>query len=132
MPGDVIVSVGGQPVESLAVLSHALQNGGSLELRLQRFGRTITATIPAREAEDLDLPSVSVANEGGGVELTQVQADSSAAQAGLLPGDRILYLNGIRATSAAVMRLFSNGHPAKPVLAQAQRRLRRFLVVVSP
>jgi serine protease Do len=132
MPGDVIVSVGGQPVESLAVLSHALQNGGSLELRLQRFGRSITVTIPAREAEDLDLPSVSVANEGGGVELTQVQADSSAAQAGFLPGDRILYLNGIRATSAAVMRLFSNGHPAKPVLAQAQRRLRRFLVVVSP
>jgi serine protease Do len=132
VPGDVIVSMNGQPIQKTADLSSALQSGADVQLTLSRQGRRVSVTLSSAANSSTTEPEVSLQRPAGGVQLKEVRPGSGASQAGLLPGDRILSINGIPATPARVMRRFSSPDPKEMVLVQVQRDALRFLAEVAP
>ncbi len=130
LPGDVILTVNGEPARTAADVSQALRQGGKLRVVLDRGGRRLVATLSAAAEAQADLPEVAVTDDRG-VELESVGAGGDAEAAGLMAGDRILRLNGAQATARAVQALFSASKPSKPAIVEVERGSRRFVTVVA-
>jgi S1-C subfamily serine protease len=126
--GDVIVAVNGNKVNSPAELARTLQSGQSVNLMLLRNGRSFAAKL---SRENAAVPaSVEFASDSG-VEITTVVPGSKTQRAGLLSGDRILSIGGVRATRSTVVREFGP-KGTRPLLATIERGKRQFVTVVQP
>jgi Do/DeqQ family serine protease len=132
--GDVITSVRGQPIRNNAELSNTigmLKVGDSIEIGLLREGnaRTVTAVLrqPAQLPDAASIhPSLAGAelveaaeDSAGGVRIRGVQPGSPAAQAGLLPDDRIIAVNRVRIATLAQLREAAKGQSS--MLLQLRR-----------
>jgi len=76
-------------------------------------------------------PALSAAATAG-VLVGEVATGSSAADAGIKKGDRILRIDGRLATNAIVQRTFAQYRVAKPASVVVQKRGCSSLVVVKP
>jgi serine protease Do len=102
--GDVIVAVGGAPVESresLSTLTATAQAGSRLVFRVMRDGQTIDVPLqPTEPPPDLGLrileevSGLEVGQQRGRVFITDVRGGSRAADIGLAAGDLIVAANG--------------------------------------
>jgi len=123
-PGDVLTSLDGKPVKSLAELTELgfTQAGRAHELTVERAGRPRKITVPAGGEESGQEPSsadlgLTVYSSPPGIQIDSVAPGSPVARAGILPGDRLVEING---------RSASNPVAAKRAMAA---RGARFLVV---
>jgi len=124
MAGDVIVSVDGKPVASPRELARLIGNidpGKSVSVEAWRSGKSQTfdvklGTLPGSEDRAEAIPdkaspeegslagfglTVTKAEDGKGLVVTDVEADSEAADRGIQAGDVILAVNSKEVTSAA-------------------------------
>ncbi len=127
--GDVVVSVNGEPVQTVDQVVSLIGNGtGNVEFGIQKGPRTIRAVI-ARNPP----PASGVEFEGQmGAELRRVPEDSALARAGFRAGDQILSLNGARATSTNIASMLSGTALQHPALLVGQRGSRTFARAVTP
>jgi S1-C subfamily serine protease len=132
--GDVITAIGNQPIKGTAELRNTigmLKVGDSTPISLLREGKPRQVTATLREAAQLpDASSIHPAlagaelveapdDGGGGVRIRGVAPGSPAAQAGLLPDDRIIAVNRNRIASLAQLREAAKGQGA--LLLQLRR-----------
>ncbi|HWQ39391.1 MAG TPA: PDZ domain-containing protein, partial [Burkholderiales bacterium] len=126
-PGDVILSVNGQPVETSSALPPLIADirpGQSARLEIWREGakRTVTVTVGRLETARAGRPDAGAAPEGGrlglavrpltkeeqraaGVSGLVVEGVSGpAAEAGVQEGDIILSVNGVAVKDVAQLR----------------------------
>ncbi len=110
-PGDVIVAVGGAPVESresFTTLTSTASSGSTITLRVIRGGRSQDVAVIATDPpEDLGLrileevSGLEIATRDRNVEITSVARGSRAADIGLRSGDLIVGVGGTKVTSTA-------------------------------
>ena len=133
--GDVINSVRNQPIRSNTELRNTigmLKVGDSVAIGLLREGKPRTVTAVLREPAQLadasaihpalagaELVEAAEDSAGGGVLVRGVQQGSPAAQAGLLPDDRIIAVNRSRIGSLAQLREAAKGQAS--MLLQLRR-----------
>ena len=133
--GDVITSVRNQPIKSNTELRNTigmLKVGESVAIGLLREGKPRTVTAVLREPAQLgdasaihpalagaELVEAAEDAAGGGVRVRDVQSGSPAAQAGLLPDDRIIAVNRSRVASLAQLREAAKGQAS--MLLQLRR-----------
>jgi hypothetical protein len=128
-PGDVIVSMNGEPVQNLEQVASLISKGtGDVVFHTQKGPRTIRKVIvrnsPPAGGIEFGAPT--------GLELRRVSEDSALARAGFRAGDQILSLNGTKATSTNIASLLSGTTLQHPALLIAQRGSRTFARVVAP
>jgi regulator of sigma E protease len=128
--GDEVVTVNGEATPTFGALrtvliDHAL-GGDPLELALRREGASRTVTLPVAGArldpehlfDDLGvrqfLPS-------GPLVLTRIEPGSSAAQAGLQPGDRVVRQNGVAIDDVHAWRDWIAARPGQVVDFEVRR-----------
>ena len=105
-PGDLIVSVNGQPTPRQATFKHAIgaaYAGDTLKITIQRSGETkameavLAAQLPAYAPVGIGiaLTPVDPANQAERMVVRQVQAGGPAEVAGIQIGDKIVLANGL-------------------------------------
>jgi S1-C subfamily serine protease len=134
-PGDEIVSMDGQavalPQDAVAIL---LRNtNAEHDLRLRRDARNVTAHVNAMSLEAAASARPAIYTETSeGVAVTRVPRGSSADAAGILPGDRILEINGKADTRELMDQAFGQFRVAEPVTVVVRRPGRRIQILVQP
>jgi regulator of sigma E protease len=133
-PGDTIISVDGQNVATAkdAIVALIHNDPAEHEVVVRRGSRTRSLNLVRTNPQDVSMQSALSAVETAGVQVGDVAAGSSAANAGIKPGDRILLIDGRPATAAIVERTFAQYRVANPVAVVVQKRGRRSLVMVNP
>ncbi len=133
-PGDVILSVGGQPIESreeFSTRTATATTGRSLSIEIRRQDSTTTINItPIDAPADLgarilaEISGLTVRDSGEGVQISEVRRGSRGESIGLEPGDTIVGVNGVEISS--VKELFSqlqrSAERASAVLSVARGR----------
>lgn len=127
-PGDVILKLGEQPVESSEDLSPLLQPPPEPPgLEVKRGSRTLAITVP------LDTPDASTATPEGpvgglswdsqtaGFPIEAVQPGSREAAAGIRPGDRLLRIDSAEPRDLSHLRRLLSGKRDEPVFVELQR-----------
>jgi Do/DeqQ family serine protease len=132
--GDVITAVGGQPIKGAAELRNTIgmmKVGDTAVISLLREGKPRQLTAVLREPAQLpDASTIHPAlagaelveapdDDGAGVRIRGVAPGSPAAQAGLLPDDRIIAVNRTRIGSLAQLREAAKGQGS--ILLQLRR-----------
>lgn len=105
-PGDRIVSIDGESIDST---SHAIEVvranvGDEITVVIQRGSETIETSVTPRENPPQGQGSTGITFGDGrfsDVQVDEVRPDTPAAEAGLLPGDRIVEINGIEIEAMA-------------------------------
>ncbi|HWR16040.1 MAG TPA: PDZ domain-containing protein [Terriglobales bacterium] len=135
-PGDEILSVDNQqvslPQEAAAILGRAAPSGH--DLRIRRGQRRITihlSPIHVGRVSSEGLIGV-VPNDDAGVALKRVLRGSSADRADIRPSDRILEIDGMKASIASVERALGDFRVPEPSTVLVQRPGRRVLIWVTP
>ncbi|MEM7667678.1 MAG: RIP metalloprotease RseP [Pseudomonadota bacterium] len=102
-PGDRVISVGGQQVSTWSAMINNLQktNGALVSVEIERGGRNQTLSVRYRNDPVVD----------------QIRAGMPAAQAGMLPGDIILSVNGERIESFHALRVLTASLPLDTEIA---------------
>lgn len=126
---DVIETADGSPITSTdAWRAHVarLAPGATVDLRVRRAGAVRQVELTAGAPHDLprDLPhGLTMRTVAGvGIEVLRVDAGSSAALAGIEPGDVITAFNGLRAPGAAQLsRAFASAAEDRPILVAITR-----------
>jgi serine protease Do len=103
--GDVITSVGGSAVDSREGLNTALATANlnqAVQVEVSRRGKKMTVTVtPTEPPRDhglrllAEVTGLNVANEGGGIVISDVMRGSAGEARGLAAGDLIVGVNGV-------------------------------------
>jgi regulator of sigma E protease len=99
--GDVVKAVDGRAIEDWAELNDTLMMGSGRDLdgkrttvfTVERAGRTVEITVHPLISGDDKVRRVGI-RQGFDLNVHSVEANTAMAQSGLLPGDRIVSLNG--------------------------------------
>jgi len=129
VPGDVLVSLSGEPVRTLEDMEKHLTGGDpkAIDLRLVRQGRAVAARLSTTPVPP---PSgVMFLPAAAGIPIEAVLPASAAAKAGMQAGDRLLSINGtaVRTQSAVASTLTRAGDPAYIVVQRRNQKLGVFL-----
>ena len=95
MPGDVVSTLDGLPVRTLADLQRLLLpvSNEVHELTIRRAERDQTVRLLARPATEAAVSTHGFVGDAGGLPVTSVIPGSLADRAGARPGDRLLTVN---------------------------------------
>jgi len=146
-PGDVITAIDGRPVNSdndLYNIEGITKIGSTLELKLQREGKTLTVKTRLAAEQfsssdggrlDVHLSGAELANAGersrreglNGVSVVRVAANSRAAKNDLRPGDLIVAVNQVEIEGFDDLKKLLARHPRDLQLAVARGRNLTFL-----
>jgi serine protease Do len=157
LPGDVVVSFGGKPVETdadLVRLTAAAKPGSMVEVELVRFGVPVTARVRVDEARSSAIAATTPAQperELLGLQLAPLTArqrerlrlqggivverpGEGGSRAGLLRGDIILSVNGRSVSSPEVFRalLHAAGKGTTVALLVQRDGIRQFVPLRVP
>jgi S1-C subfamily serine protease len=130
-PGDVIASLEGSPVAEPADIEPLMTptRHGTFALGVRRHARSIDIVLPALGSAPLDAGStlgLVLDTPPAGYRIDAVVPGSASAEAGLLPGDRLLRIDGADPrNSAQVTRLLADaaGRTAFLEVVRGDRRL---------
>ena len=100
-PGDKIVEIDGQPVDSQSNLVAAINDraGERVAVTIERGTERIETTVVPRENPPAGQGATGISfgdNRLSDVTIRSVDAGSAAATAGLQPGDQLIAINGVR------------------------------------
>ena len=134
-PGDVIVSVDDQPIarieEAVAALTSDKITGH--HLRVRRGRKMLSANLQTTQSSAGGTTTgAGVDTEATGIRLLQVAPGSSAAEAGVRPGDVVLQVNDFPATEAAVQSSIGHYRVPSPTSVVIWRPGRRILLRLVP
>jgi S1-C subfamily serine protease len=133
-PADELIAIDGQsialPHDALAIL---LQSGTtSHQVAVRRGRRSFTANLATTLNNSAEAhPAVTVEDQPG-LAIANVSKGSSADQAGLRIGDRVLSIDGRPATKAKLQQAFADFQVSNPFEVVVQRPGRRTLFTVRP
>ncbi|MEW6364743.1 MAG: PDZ domain-containing protein [Acidobacteriota bacterium] len=139
--GDVVLGVDGEPVTSAERLVERIrrsQSGTPLKLSVLRSGgkRELAVTVAsmelvlqANQRADIDLADASLKT---GIQITDVRPGSAAYLVGLIPGDRIVEVDGVPVASYNdLSNRRPRSHPDRGQLCLIRRGSRSFYLVVK-
>lgn len=114
-PGDRIVSIDGERIDSTSHAIDVVQSsrGEEVVVVLQRGGETIETTVTPRENPPSGQGSTGITFGDGrfsDVQVDVVRPNTPAAEAGLLPGDRIVSINGVEIEAMAQAIVLMDAH----------------------
>ncbi|GHC58448.1 RIP metalloprotease RseP [Neogemmobacter tilapiae] len=118
-PGDVILSINGQPtpdLEALAKVQEGLRQEPSLSLEIERTGQKQVVETP-----NLTLPYVEFVNP-----------QSAASEAGIESGDRVIAIDGKPIFAFADIRANVDASGGKPLELTILRSDQRLNLIMSP
>ncbi len=129
LPGDVILSVDSQPATSMADLEPLVlpvaREQFDLQILRQGAERRIRLSARAEGIDPFGPHGLGVSDPARGYPITSVEPGSPAGSAGLLPGDRLLWLDSRRPESAQQIReIIEKAAVDNPVFAIVQRGTR--------
>ncbi len=148
-PGDVLTSLDGKPLQSVQQLRNTeglLPLGSAVRLGIMRDGqlRQISATLTAEKLASVDGDQLDPRLAGVrfrelsqdqrsqgwyGAEITAVQPDSRAAQAGLSRGEVLIGVGDQRITSLRMLRGLAGVRPRQLVLVVADANGSHYVVI---
>ncbi len=132
-PGDLIVSIGGQPVATWHDLEWAilLSPGQTKEVVLERGGQRQTVQLPikADTRNSIGIPAIGPAIE---VLVSEPQAGRPAEKADLRNGDRIVSIDGVAMTTISKVIKTIQAAPGKPLRFVIERGGERIEKVITP
>lgn len=115
LPGDRIVSIDGQPINSTTEASEVVRAnvGEEVTVVIQRGGETIETSVIPRENPPAGQGSTGITFTDArfsDVQVDVVRPNTPAAKAGMQPGDQIVEINGveIEAMAQAIVMLDAN------------------------
>ena len=130
-PGDVVVALDGEPVDSRADLVLGLlegPRGESARVDIERAGAPLAITVPREQYETLfdglTFPYPAVIGD--------VAIGTPAYSAGLAEGDRITAVDGAAVASWAEMTEFIVASPGREITLTVRRGDRTLLIPVTP
>ncbi len=124
-PGDIISAVNGQPVESADVFNRLIARS---------TGQTITLQV-ARDAETFDTSltiAPSAAQTIERVYIDTVERGMPAYDAGFLPEDLIVAVDGIELTSIEQLQQYTQAHESEEIVITILRGSERLDLPVKP
>lgn len=137
LPGDEIVAIEGETVDTPGALSSAIDDNAGQEITVdvKRGEQTLSTAITPRENPPANEGRTGIRIADGGastVEITSVTPDSPAAAAGWQPGDEIVAVNGLPIDAGvqanATLRA-SVGQPAEVTLERDGERIATTITV---
>jgi S1-C subfamily serine protease len=134
-PEDSVLSVDDHPIQTIqdTVAALTAPNATSHRLRLRRGRRTLSANLQAAHSPSPDMTAgAAVDTQAAGVRLLQVASGSSAAEAGVRPGDVVLQLNDAPATETLVQNSIARFRVPSPTSIIVWRPGRRILLRLEP
>jgi S1-C subfamily serine protease len=134
-PGDQVISVDGQPVSIPEDAVAILFRNANIEhdLRLRRERRNITAHVNAMTVQGAaSVRPALYPDASEGVTVARVPRGSSADAAGIVPGDRVLSIDGKASNRTLIAEAFGQFRVAESVSLVVSRPGRRLFVVVQP
>jgi regulator of sigma E protease len=125
MPGDQIVSIEGERIDSINEIDTVIPNDSSQNLRVvvSRTGEEREFTITPKYYEEQGKYMLGV-QLGTAMtnEVTEVEEDSLLGESGLKPGDRIVEINGRPVTDgASIVNAFDGLKESEPVSVTVDR-----------
>ena len=146
--GDLVTSVNGEPIQIWSDLRWKLIRliieKRPARLDLERAGetvrdgkdlRTVTVSLNSLTTEDLDsdfVAKLGLGLYGTKVTITGVDAGGAASRAGVLPGDRILRIDGQPLADANSLIKTVEASPGRPITLRVLRAGREVDVLVTP
>jgi serine protease Do len=137
--GDLIVGLDGAAVEILQDLEPLTRPGPDFifALEVKRGQRTEAISLPGNGNKprstnsDSTIAGIFVGDPEAGYEITSVDPEGAAAQAGLRPGDRLLQIEDTPVTGAAVLRRLLANPNRGTTLAVADRGAKTVALVLK-
>jgi S1-C subfamily serine protease len=137
-PGDIVTAINGAPVVQVHDLRVLIVPAAEpFELTVQRGSRTLRLTLPVDAAEVV--PAAEPAGAGLVLEspsrsyrIDSVVPRSSAAAAGIEPGDRLVRIDRTEPRSLEQVRRIVAATKPAPMLVEVVRGSRRLGIVVGP
>ena len=137
-PGDIVRAIDGRRITDWPDLQQTLYMGSGRTadgrpravFTIERAGRTFDVAVYPRRTGDDGLRTVGIAQAEEFI-VAEVKSGSPAAQAGLMPGDRIVALDGRTVLNSSVLFGSLRRNPDQPV-ALAVLRADRPLVLTLP
>jgi regulator of sigma E protease len=137
--GDVVKAIDGRPIADWAELNDTLVMGSghdsegnrSTLFSVERDGKRIDVTLHPLLSGDDKIRRVGI-RQGYEMNVHSVEANSAAAKAGLVAGDRILALNGAPILNGSGLEDELALDPSQPARLDVQRADRTIELVVPP
>jgi regulator of sigma E protease len=137
--GDVIKSIDGSPVSDWDELNQILLTSSGRDpdgnprtvFSIERDGRALDVTLHPRLAGEERMRRIGI-RPGYDLNVHSVAPDSAGAKAGLLPGDRILRINGAPIMNASGLEEELAADPSLPARLAIERGGRPVDIVVGP
>jgi regulator of sigma E protease len=131
--GTRITAVGGEPVSSMDDVARALMAAHAGELTIELAdARPVTITIPERARDRQFLPVAIDPVSDALALIGRVAANGPAAEAGLLPGDRVLSVDGRPMATWQELVHVVRQSPGQPLALEIERDGRTIATTVTP
>jgi len=140
-PGDVVVSVAGEPVEGFSDVQRAvaLNPGRPLTFVIDRGGERVTLTATPQLREERDrfnnvqrLGALDISGPAMPARVVSIVPGSAAASAGFEPGDRVLKIDGKPVQSFVDLRTIVGAEPERTLEFQVDRGGRVITLHATP
>jgi Trypsin-like serine proteases, typically periplasmic, contain C-terminal PDZ domain len=138
-PGDALLSVDDQPIGKVedAIAALTSDKMTTHRLRLRRGRRTLSTNLQTAQSSTAGTTTgvgmgIGVDTQATGIRLLQVAPGSSAAEAGVRPGDVVLQVNDFPATESGVQSSIAHYRVSSPTSIVVWRPGRRILLRLVP
>lgn len=131
--GDLLLKLGDRPVAGWESFMQDVAMGGAnpVPLTLRRDGRDTTLTLVPEMNPRFGIALSGIGYEAE-IEVHSVMPGKPAAAAGLLAGDRIHFVDGIKVPSASALVEMVNGSKGRPIELEIGRKGEKRSFRVSP
>lgn len=138
-PGDTIVEIDGQKIRDWMQLQSVVMTGtqrdsfgrGYAEVTVDREDELLNFQVYTELVSSEEIRSIGV-QPGTDLLVTQVQGNMPAADAGMLPGDKLLALNDEPIESSAFLSIYLKNHSGGPIDVKVLRDGQEVVLPITP
>ena len=141
LEGDQIVAIDGKKVRNWVELNNVIMTGtqrddsgrpvAEIELLRDNMKKTLTV-YPVLMDVGIDSIRTIGVSPGADLIVSQVQSDMPAFEAGLLPGDKILALDGLPVDSSAFLSVYLSKHESGTIDLSVMRDGKEIVLPIKP